>query len=166
MSYEKITGWFSKNKKRIKTCLKISGITLAAMMLLQSLMGQIVFAAFIREEDTQKLEYGYIIPMRAGEWELAYAIMVAEENAIRSNCRAMKSTWKLSIMLNPIRTYTNLRRAFTDYSNSTWRNYQRTKGYVKYERDKLRNIEKNPTRYAREDTMSAEQAAMIVTAGN
>ena len=144
----------------------ISGGILAGLMFLQSLMGQIVFAAFIDEENVQKLEYGYIMPMRAGEWELAYAIMVKEESSIRDSAKAMRSSWKPTIMLNPIRTYLNLKRAFTDYSNATWRNYLRTRSYVKYQRDKMRRYEKTRhAGYAKEQldsTMSAEQASLIV----
>jgi hypothetical protein len=118
-----------KNKQRIKTAMIIMGGILALSMYAESLMGKIVFACFIDEERVQKLEYGYIMPMRAGEWELAYAIMKEEEQEIRKASKAMRTSWRLSTLLNPIKSHRNLRRAFTAYANATERNYTRTRAF-------------------------------------
>lgn len=135
----KIIQWIARNKQRIKTIMIIMGGILALLMYTESLMGKIVFACFIDEERVQKLEYGYIMPMRAGEWELAHAIMLEEEQTIRDACKAMRSSWKPRMLLNPIRSHRNLRRAFTAYADATQRNFDRTKSFVRHQVNKKKH---------------------------
>lgn len=124
--------WIEMHRNNINLALKMIGLTLALLLMVQNIIGLATFGAFINEEALQKGEFTWGTPMMSKEFELALAVLKKEEKHYRYTAQAIIDCWDPKALLNPITLYKNLRMSFVGYARTSLRKIEHDKSFLTY----------------------------------